>query len=220
MSIPARLFIMMGDSVLVEEYKPGKAVSDGKPVPHSVVTVQACSDMWDQSMWFTKDQLAEFIRLLQLRLDRMDEPVDEPVKRFDGAEFGFLSNFYPSPIEVDGLMYPTVEHAFQAHKTNLPLEREQIRLAPTPGIAKTIGRRALLRSDWESRKQHYMRVFVAKKFAIGTELAARLLSTGDRELIEGNNWHDRFWGVDQTGRGENNLGKILMERRADLRRLE
>lgn len=40
--------------------------------------------------------------------------------------------------------------------------------------------------------------------------------TGDAELIEGNNWGDTFWGV-CNGRGENMLGKLLMEIRDYLR---
>ncbi|MBK9336371.1 MAG: NADAR family protein [Lewinellaceae bacterium] len=46
-----------------------------------------------------------------------------------------------------------------------------------------------------------------------------LLETGDANLQEGNTWSDTFWGVDlETGAGENNLGKLLMEIREHLRR--
>lgn len=36
-----------------------------------------------------------------------------------------------------------------------------------------------------------------------------LQDTGDAELIEGNWWHDEFWGV-CNGIGQNQSGKILM----------
>jgi predicted NAD-dependent protein-ADP-ribosyltransferase YbiA (DUF1768 family) len=43
-----------------------------------------------------------------------------------------------------------------------------------------------------------------------------LLETGDAELIEGNDWGDTFWGV-CGGKGNNFLGKLLMEVRKELR---
>ena len=33
------------------------------------------------------------------------------------GEYAFLSNFYPSTFILDGKIYPTVEHYFQAQKT-------------------------------------------------------------------------------------------------------
>ena len=45
-----------------------------------------------------------------------------------------------------------------------------------------------------------------------------LLKTGDEEIVEWNYWHDTFWGKDiETGKGENNLGKILMLIRSELK---
>lgn len=32
-------------------------------------------------------------------------------------EYAFLSNFYPSIVQFEGLNYPTVEHAYQAAKS-------------------------------------------------------------------------------------------------------
>jgi predicted NAD-dependent protein-ADP-ribosyltransferase YbiA (DUF1768 family) len=65
-------------------------------------------------------------------------------------------------------------------------------------------------------KVDVMRDLIAQKFAVGSELADRLLATGDQELVEGNTWGDTFWGV-CDGVGENWLGRLLMERRAALR---
>jgi cytidine deaminase len=53
------------------------------------------------------------------------------------------------------------------------------------------------------------------------ELRRKLLATGDRELIEGNNWRDTTWGCirDKEGnwKGRNELGKLLMQIRDELR---
>ena len=121
----------------------------------------------------------------------------------------FLSNFFPCKIRFEGITYLTSEHAFQAAKTLDIDERKQIALAPTAGKAKRMGRKLKLRRDWESVRIEIMEAILRIKFS-DPDLLARLLETGTEELIEGNNWGDRFWGkVD--GEGENHLGKLLMK---------
>ena len=132
------------------------------------------------------------------------------------GEYAFLSNFYSSPRTVlNGKWYPTVEHAFQALKTLFPPEREMIRLADSPAKAKSLGRKVHLRGDWHERRVEFMYRLVRQKFS-DPALAARLLATGDIELVENNHWRDTFWGV-CDGVGENNLGKILMRVREELK---
>jgi ribA/ribD-fused uncharacterized protein len=131
------------------------------------------------------------------------------IDRFDG-EYHFLSNFYP--VSVFG--YPSVENAYQAAKTLNREERLPFREC-SPAQAKKLGRRLVLRPDWEDRKLEIMRVLVRKKFE-HPELRQRLLETGNQDLIEGNCWGDRFWGVCR-GEGKNHLGQILMEVRRELR---
>ena len=59
---------------------------------------------------------------------------------------------------------------------------------------------------------------VRAKFTQNKELRRLLLATGDAELREGNSWRDAFWGVDlTTGRGRDELGKILTRLRDELR---
>lgn len=124
-------------------------------------------------------------------------------------EYEFLSNFYSQEITYDGIKYPTNEHAFQAAKTLDLEERKVISSLPTPGQAKRAGRRVSLRPDWEEVKFDVMKEIVILKF-INPALKEKLLATGDSELIEGNTWNDRCWGVCK-GVGQNNLGRILME---------
>ena len=57
---------------------------------------------------------------------------------------------------------------------------------------------------------------VRAKFKQNPGLAEKLLNTGERELVEGNQWGDTFWGV-CSGKGENVLGKILMQVRLEIR---
>ena len=137
------------------------------------------------------------------------------VMEFRGA-YDYLSNFYPSSIEFDGITYCSAEAAFQAQKCADQKLREQF-AGLTAVKARHRGRQVDMRPDWEQVKLGIMEEIVRAKFTQHPELAGRLLSTGDLQLVEGNVWHDTFWGVDLvTGKGENRLGRILMRIRAEL----
>jgi hypothetical protein len=139
---------------------------------------------------------------------------DAKIMDFRG-KYEFLSNFYPCQVELDDEVYPSVEHAFQAAKTDDFEWREKIRLAGSARMAKVIGSKVQLRSNWEDIKVWLMLELLREKF-MDRSLANMLLETGDAELVEDNNWHDEFWGM-CNGRGKNQLGKLLMQVRGELR---
>ncbi len=138
------------------------------------------------------------------------------IDSFQG-KYRFLSNFWPAMVEYEGITYPSVEHAYQASKTMDMGERRRISEIVEPGDAKRAGRAAKQRPDWEEVKLRVMEDCVRYKFAHHAELRDKLLATDEAELIEGNSWGDRFWGV-CDGQGENHLGKILMKVRTELRK--
>lgn len=143
----------------------------------------------------------------------MTEPIDD----FDGL-YRWLSNFWP-----DGP--GSNEHYYQAAKTDDPVWAARILAARLPNDAKKLGRKCPARSTWDDEKLDIMRALLWVKFTPGSEMAGKLLATGDAELIEGNWWHDTHWGV-CTGKrcksaphephGDNHLGKLLMEIRVGL----
>jgi ribA/ribD-fused uncharacterized protein len=135
------------------------------------------------------------------------------IDRFDG-EYRWLSNFWPSQVHWE-LEFPSVEHAYQAAKCSCQADRQRF-LGITAGQAKRLGRQVELRPDWEDVKIHMMEYLLRQKFAARSELAAKLLATGDEELVEGNSWGDTYWGVCR-GQGQNRLGKLLMQIRQELR---
>ena len=71
-----------------------------------------------------------------------------------------------------------------------------------------------VRKDWDEKKVGFMRWGLEEKFK-DEVLKEMLISTGDMYIIEGNLWHDNFWGsctCEKCGdKGENRLGKMLME---------
>lgn len=127
------------------------------------------------------------------------------------GQYRWLSNFWMTPVYLDGVKYPSVEHAYQAAKSLDPEYRLKIKNCPTPGQAKRVGRTAKLRKDWEFVKINMMLGLVKEKFETNDELRAKLLATGKDEIVEINHWGDTFWGVDNAkGGGKNHLGQILM----------
>lgn len=136
------------------------------------------------------------------------------IDSFSGA-YHFLSNFSAAEVWLDGMSYPTVEHAYQAAKTFDVRERVRIQHADTPNEAKKLGRKSTLRNDWEEVKDEVMYKLLRQKFRQHPTLSHQLLETGDQELIEGNWWGDRYWGMCK-GQGQNMLGKLLMQVRTEL----
>lgn len=132
----------------------------------------------------------------------------------------FLSNFHPSAIEMDGVLYPTVEHAYQAAKTTDTNVREYISKLYSGAAAKKYGCQVTIRPDWLTVRLAVMEDLLKKKFdrVKHPGLVKQLLATEDKERIEGNTWGDRFWGV-CAGRGQNHLGLLLMDVRKALQEL-
>lgn len=129
----------------------------------------------------------------------------------------WFSNFVMSPIEIDGLIQPSVEHYYQAQKNLNPNYQEAVRCAVTLAKAKAYGRHCELREDWEQVRETVMLTALRAKFSL-PEWKEKLLATGDEVLIEWNNWRDKYWGVTVDDlQGENRLGYLLMQVREDLK---
>jgi ribA/ribD-fused uncharacterized protein len=108
-----------------------------------------------------------------------------------------------------------VEHAYQALKAVDPVARKMIREAKSPGEAKKLGRAVQLPPDWDANKIDLMRRLIREKFK-NPLLRSMLLATEDAKLVEGNTWNDYVWGVCR-GKGQNWLGRILMDVREEIR---
>jgi ribA/ribD-fused uncharacterized protein len=132
--------------------------------------------------------------------------------------YGCFSNFSAHPFELDGLIWPTSEHYFQASKFEDAARREEIRAEVSPMVAARMGRSRNhpLRADWETVKDDVMRRAVLRKFETHPDIAEVLLGTGDEEIVEATT-DDHYWGCGTSGTGRNMLGIILMEVRAALR---
>ena len=157
----------------------------------------------------------------------MKQQQQDAITSFRG-EFMVLSNFSRTPFVVNGTAWPTSEHFFQANKTLNLLHCKEIRDASTPGIAKKMGSprgykgfKITLRENWELIRIPVMEFVVKEKFVQNVKALEILMSTEGHLLIEGNTWHDNFWGACNCARcrgklKENTLGKLLVEVRQEL----
>jgi ribA/ribD-fused uncharacterized protein len=142
--------------------------------------------------------------------------MDDVIGPFEG-KYRFLSNFYLAEIEFEGLVFPSVENAYQAAKTT-DLDKREDFLYISAVEAKKLGMRLKLREDWDLIKKDIMYRLLVEKFK-NPESRKMLLATGDKKLIEKNWWHDLYWGCDEiSGEGQNWLGFLLMKIRSEIKK--
>lgn len=135
--------------------------------------------------------------------------------------YGCFSNFSHHPIELAGYRWATVEHYYQAQKFVNTKDEDAIALirqAPTAKVAAALGRDPArqIREDWERVKRQIMYVAVKTKFLTHLDIQKVLLETGEESLIE-DSPTDYYWGCGLDKTGENQLGRILMDVRREIR---
>ncbi|MBL7704048.1 MAG: NADAR family protein [Taibaiella sp.] len=149
-------------------------------------------------------------------------PAGEEVGKF------VFSQWYPSAFTVNGILYKTAEHWMMAHKALLFGDRdafEKIIACHKPAEVKALGRTVRNYEDdrWNEKKLEIVVQGNIHKFAQNKTLAAYLLGTGDRIIVEASPV-DPVWGIGlaqdspkalhpDTWKGENLLGFALMEAR-------
>lgn len=141
---------------------------------------------------------------------------------FYEQEFYVLSNFAAFQLEWCGLDFPTSEHAYQWMKfIGSPNDgiKALIRFAPSAHDAFKIAEqhKGHVREDWSEKRVGVMRDILRAKVQQHEYVRRKLLETGDRELVE-DSWRDAFWGWGTSMCGQNMLGKLWMEIRAELRK--
>jgi ribA/ribD-fused uncharacterized protein len=129
-------------------------------------------------------------------------------------------NYYPVKLLLEGKEWPTVEHYFQAMKfPSNPEYQETIRKTKTPAAAKRMGktRDVAIRPDWSSFRLTVMETAIREKFSERhDDLRRKLLETGDA-ILRQDSPQDNFWGIGRSKKGQNELGKILMKIRGEIR---
>jgi len=141
--------------------------------------------------------------------------------RANEQPYGAFSNLFRRPIEFEGRVFPTAEHAYQAGKARKEEVREWILSAPTPGLVAMAAHGLYtwdIVPDWSQIKYDRMRKVLRAKFTQHDDLRKILLSTGDARIVEAGrvaNAVNCTWG-EVNGKGKNMLGVLLMDLRAEL----
>lgn len=136
--------------------------------------------------------------------------------------YGVFSNLYRCPMIFEGEAFPTSEHAYQAGKARKPEVRAWLMAAPNPALLAMAAHGLYywdVAPDWSATKFKRMKAVLLAKFTQHEDLRQILLGTGDARLVEAatiDNAVNRLWG-EVNGRGENMLGRLLAEVRAELR---
>jgi ribA/ribD-fused uncharacterized protein len=135
------------------------------------------------------------------------------IEEFKGKH-RWLSNFAPAIVEHRGMVFMSVEAAYQSAKTT-DLKAAARFTDMAPGEAKAAGRNLTIRPDWDDVKCSVMEHLLRQKFTNILDYKILLLGTEDQLIVEGNWWGDTFWGVCK-GVGENHLGRLIMKIRSEL----
>ena len=131
------------------------------------------------------------------------------------GEFSWLSNFFPIKIEHDGIIYPSVENAYQAGKLINRKDREMF-INITPGQAKKLWRNYPTYNLTEEFRLNLMYQLLSIKFN-QEPFKSLLIATGDCNIQEGTKWFEPFWGKQlSTGEGKNMLGHLIMQIRKQI----
>lgn len=135
----------------------------------------------------------------------------------------WLGNFYPLKIEYNGLIFLNSEAAYQAQKF---IEYPEVMIDFTHFSGEEAFRMSrrlsnLIRNDWEKVKVQVMKEVLNAKVSQNSHIAEWLNSTEQGLLIEHNpvKGRDAFWSDDHDGSGQNWLGRLWMEIRAERRKI-
>lgn len=157
-------------------------------------------------------------------------------KKINGFQdaYRWLSNFWQlEPFLYDNIRFESVETFYVAmkvprnHKVRVRINPNEIATHEVntrtyiatlaPNHAKVFGRTLPLRHDWEEIKLAVMEYGLRIKFN-QPKMKELLLATRDIEIVELNRWNDTYWGVNLKGEGENNLGRLIMKIREELKK--
>lgn len=172
----------------------------------------------------TIDRLPEHLRPESLAMKETDDKV------FFFKKDCFLSNHYSCKVEGDdGTIYNCSEQLFKADKAKTFKDDDALKLimeSDNPGFQKSVRVKNYKHQVWMQKAKDVMRDAVNRKFSQNPELKQKLLNTGTKVLCEANP-RDNIWGaglgmhdsriLDSGNWGQNELGKILMEVRQQLK---
>ena len=158
------------------------------------------------------------LKLEQYRDKWLSEKFDDFVG-FYPREFFVFDNFSSFKVLVDGVLYSTVEHAYQAAKflDSAPQVAKDIVESYSAHDAQKIAyaNKDKQRKDWEEVKLKIMERLLRLKLEQNPYVRKKLLQTVNYLICE-DSPKDSFWGIGPNRDGRNELGKLWMKLRDEL----
>jgi ribA/ribD-fused uncharacterized protein len=138
------------------------------------------------------------------------------IKEFQG-EYRWLSNFATVSVTYMDKVYPSVEHAWVASKSEDEIFRDKCTNPSLhPAEVKSMGDKIKPSQHWVNNKETIMKELLVSKFT-KEPFRTKLIESGNDYIQEGNWWSDTYWGhCLKTDTGTNKLGLLIMEVRFEL----
>jgi len=159
------------------------------------------------------------IELEQYRDRWLGEKMDEVIG-FYPREFYPFDNFSSFKVEWNGYLFSSVEEAYQAASFMGSDEElvEKIKKSHSADEAQRIAyaNRDKRREDWDDVKISIMEELLRLKIKQNPYVKKKLLQTEDYMIVE-DSPKDDFWGWGPNRNGQNNLGKLWMKLRGELK---
>ena len=159
------------------------------------------------------------IELEQYRDRWLGEKMDEVIG-FYPREFYPFDNFSSFKVEWNGYLFSSVEEAYQAASFMGSDEElvEKIKKSHSADEAQRIAyaNRDKRREDWDDVKISIMEELLRLKIKQNPYVKKKLLQTEDYMIVE-DSPKDDFWGWGPNRKGQNNLGKLWMKLREELK---
>ena len=136
----------------------------------------------------------------------------------------YFSPYTAHAIEIDGVVYPTVEHAYQCARYIDKNIIEEIRNTPSPVKAWEVSSKykSIQVSEFKNdeHKLSVMKDIMRLKARQHEDVRRALLDSGEMEIVKHIVTYppgDGFWDDGEDGTGLNHTGRMWMEIRAELK---
>lgn len=159
------------------------------------------------------------IKLKQYRDIWLREKMDEVIG-FYPREFYCLDNFSSFKVEYEGYLYSSLEEAYQTigFLESAPEVAEKIKHSYSAHEAQKLAIENIdkIRSDWDIIKVEVMEKLLRLKLEQNPYVKKKLLETKNYYIVE-DSPKDDFWGWGPNRDGNNQLGKLWMKIRDEIK---
>lgn len=133
----------------------------------------------------------------------------------------YFSPYSAHAIEIQGIVYPTVEHAYQCLRYTDEAVINEIKSARSPMLAWKISSKYKARqiSGFAERKLEVMKQLLEYKVQQHENVKQALIDSKDARIVKHITTYppgDGFWDDGEDGTGLNHMGRLWMEIRSTL----